>query len=286
MRRRRAAAALFATGALAGGAVLAVAAPGDLSIVSVSSGGTQGTTSAEASAVSADGRVVAFTSASDLAGTPVGAVVQLYVRNRATGSTVLASSSAAGAPANAAVDADNVGNVQFAISGNGRYVVFASEATNLTPADTDAGKDVFRKDLQSGAVVLVSVNSAGQKANAGVGGDPDVSYDGNRIAFTTGTATNIVASDANAGLADVVVRDVIAGTTTLAAVNAAGAQANGTTERPALSADGKVVAFEAPTGTNNLLPGDASPGDVNDVIVRNLATGTTAGASNLAAGAG
>jgi hypothetical protein len=72
----------------------------------------------------------------------------------------------------------------------------------------------------------------------------------------------------------------------LAAQNAAGVQANGTTERPAISSDGRVVAFEAPTGTNNLLPGDASPGDVNDVVVRNLAAGTTAGASDPAAAAG
>ena len=122
--------------------------------------GTQGATSAEASAVSADGRVVAFTSASDLAGTPVGAVVQLYVRDRVAGSTVLASSSAAGAPAERGRQGRRrCGNVQFSISGNGRYVAFASAATNLTPADGDAGLDVFRKDLQTGAVALVSVNT-------------------------------------------------------------------------------------------------------------------------------
>jgi hypothetical protein len=130
------------------------------------------------------------------------------------------------------------------------------------------------------------VNSAGQKANGPAFGDPDISYDGRRISFGSGaTATNLFPGDNN-NASDIVVRDVAAGTTTLAAQSQTGVLANGTTERSAISADGNVVAFEAPTGTNNLLPGDASPGDVNDVVVRNLATATTAGASDPTAATG
>lgn len=261
----------------------AAAVPGDVSLVSLSSGGAPGAQPAEASAVSADGRHVAFTSLAQLTGTPV-AVVQLYVRDRVAGTTVLASSSAAGAAADGAVDVEDVGNVQFAISGNGRYVVFASTATNLTPADTDNAKDVFRKDLQTGAVDLLSVSSGGQKANAAAFGDPDVSYDGRRASFGSGAATNLFPGDGN-NASDVVVRDLAAGTTTLAAVSQAGVQANGVTERSAMSADGKAVAFEAPTGTFNLLPGDAD-GAGNDVVVRNLGAGTTAGASDPTAATG
>jgi Tol biopolymer transport system component len=275
---------LAAAGALAAGAALAVAAPGDLTLISVSSGGAQGPTGVDAAAVSADGRAVAFASASPLTAAPTGGNVQLYVRNRAAGTTALASSNAAGQAANAAVDAQDVGNAQFAISGSGRYVVFASDATNLTPADTDAGKDVFRKDLQTGAVALVSVNSAGQKANAAVFGDPDVSYDGRRVSFGSGAATNLFPSDGN-GASDIVVRDLAAGTTTPAALSQAGVLANGTTERSAISADGNVAVFEAPTATSNLLPGD-SPAGANDVVVRNLAAGTTAGASDPTAATG
>ncbi len=282
MRRRVTA---LAAGVAALSATLAAAAPGDLSLVSVSSSGTPGNQPVEASAVSADGRFVAFTSQAQLTGTPTApGIVQLYVRDRVARTTVLASSSAAGVAADSGVNAESVGNVQFAISGNGRYAVFASGATNLT-ARADTGKAVFRKDLQTGAVALVSVNSAGQQANTAVGGDPDVSYDGGRVAFTSGAATNLVAPDANGVSSDVVVRDLAAGTTTLVAVNAAGAQANGITERPAISADGRVVAFEAPTGTFNLLPGDADGGG-NDIVVRNLAAGTTAGASDPTAAAG
>lgn len=268
---------LASAAALAAGGI-AIAAPGDLSLVSVSSGGALGTTAVEAGGVSADGRHVAFTSASALTATPTGGVVQLYVRDRTTGTTTLASASAAGAAANGAVDADDAGNPAFAISGDGRYVVFASVATNLTPADTDAGKDVYRKDLTTGAVTLISVNGAGTKANAAVFGDPDISGDGNRVSFGSGNATNLITPDANAGNSDILVRDVAAGTTVLAAQTTAGVQANGITDRSAISADGRVVAFEAPLATDNLAANDSGGG--NDVFARNLAAGTLAPASD------
>ena len=161
----------------------------------------------------------------------------------ATGSPApprIASTSAAGQAANAAVDAEDVGNVQFAISGNGRYVVFAStRAPTSTPADTDAGKDVFRKDLQTGAVALVSVNSAGQKANAAVFGDPDVSYDGGAISFGSGAGDEPLRRPT-----------ATAPRTSSCATSPpaprrwrpraqAGVLANGTTERSAISADGQ-----------------------------------------------
>jgi hypothetical protein len=281
---RRAPIALSAAALVAALAGAASAAPGDIAVVSLSGGGALGNQPAEASAVSADGRFVAFTSSAALTGVPTGNHAQLVVRDRVAGTTALASSDIGGAAANAAVDVQDVDNVQFAISGNGRYVVFASTATNLTPADTDANKDVFRKDLATGAVTLVSVNTAGQKANQAVFGDPDVSYDGRAVSFGSGAATNLFANDGN-NASDVVVRDISAGTTTLAAVNAQGVQGNSTTERSAISADGHVVAMEAPTGTFNLLPGDTD-NTGNDIVVRNLAAGTTAGASDPTANTG
>ena len=265
------AAAVLATGALALGA------PGDLRLASVGSNGAQGADPAEAGAVSANGRFVAFTSKSAINGVATGGKVQLWVRDRTNGTTALASSNAAGVPADGDVESENVGNVFFALSGDGRYAVFDSTATNLSPGDTDANVDVFRKDLVTGAVTLISVNSAGQKANAAVGGDPDVSYTGDLVVFTTGLATNLFPNDNN-NASDVVVRDVAAGSTSLVAKTTAGVQANGTTERPAISADGRAVAFEAPAGTTNLAPDDT--GAVNDVFVRNLAAGTLAPASD------
>jgi hypothetical protein len=266
---RRVPSLVLASAAVAAlGAGIALGAPGDTTLVSLTSGGTAGTTAADPGAISADGRYVAFTT---------GAVPQLFVRDRLAGTptTTLASSNAAGVAADAAVDTEDVSNVLFAISGNGRYVVFASAATNLTLQDTDANKDVFRKDLVTGAVDLISVNSAGVKANQGVFGDPDVSYDGNRVSFGSGTATNLGGGGA---VSSVMVRDVSAGTTVLAAQNNVGVEANGTTERSAMSADGRTVAFEAPAGTTNLAPNDT--GAANDIFVRNLGAGTTTPASD------
>ena len=105
-----------------------------------------------------------------------------------------------------------------------------------------------------------------------------MSYDGNRVSFGSGAATNLFAGDLN-NASDIVVRDVAAGTTVLAAQTTAGVLANGTTERSAISADGRAVVFEAPAGTFNLVPGDVGTWG-NDAIVRNLQTGTTTAASD------
>ena len=276
--------AALAFAALAVSAGVALAAPGDLSIVSRSSAGALGASAADAAAVSADGRYVAFTSAAALTATGTGGKVQLYVRDRTAGTTALASASAAGAAANADVETESAGNILFAISGGGRYVVFSSASTNLTGADTDATLDVYRKDMTTGAVALISVNTAGAKANAAVGGDPDVSGDGNRVSFGSGLATNLISPDGNGNASDVLVRDVAAGTTTLVAQTTAGVQANGITERSAMSADGRAVAFEAPNTTDNLAPNDTGAG--NDIFVRNLAAGTLSAVSDPSAATG
>src|SRR5262245_22205198 len=113
--RRRTATVLAGAAALASGVATVPAAPGDVTVVSLSGAGALGDQPAEASSVSADGRFVAFTSAAALAGVPTGGNVQLYVRDRVAGTTVLASG-AGGAAANAPVDVQDVDNVQFAIS--------------------------------------------------------------------------------------------------------------------------------------------------------------------------
>lgn len=278
MRRRTALAlaALLATGAAGG-----VAATGDVTRVSVSDGGAQSTAAAEGTALSADGRFVAFVSTAKLTGAETGGKKQLYVRDRQTGRTVLASASAAGVAANGDVNPGDAFNTFFDISGDGRYAVFVSGATNLGGGDATATDDVFRKDLQTGAVTVVSVNTAGQQANAAVLGDPSVSADGARVAFTTGTATNLFPGDGGTA-SDVVLRDIAAGTTELVSRNSAGQQSNGTTERPSISADGRVVAFEAVLDSTNLFPGDTN--NTNDIIVRNLAAGTTVAADVAADG--
>ena len=233
---------------------------GDPQLVSVNDAGGNGPATGNGSAISADGRWVAFTSTDDLTGTPTAGVKQIYVRDTVGGRTLLVSASATGGAADAPIDdpvpADHRG---YAISGDGRYVVFATTAANLTAGDPDGlARDVFRKDLRTGAITLVSRAADGASANGPVGGNPDISFDGTRVAYETGTATNLWAGDIANG-SDIVVNDLVAGTSVLASANATGAALTGPILRPAISADGRVVAFE----------------DNNMIKVRDLATATT-----------
>ena len=245
---------------------VATAVIGDPQLVSLDNTGVNRTGDALGSAVSADGRWVAFTSRDNLTGTPTAGVKQLYVRDMVGGRTALASAGATGAAADADVD-DPTDHRAYAISGDGRYVVFATGATNLVTGDhAGADHDVFRKDLQTGAIALVSRATSGAAANGAVGGDPDISYDGSKVTYETGTAINLWAGDTSAA-SDIVVSDLVAGTSVLASANAMGASLPGPISQPVISADGRVVAFE----------------DGSMITVRNLvAASTTVG---LATGA-
>jgi hypothetical protein len=239
--------------AAASAAVLA-----DPQVVSLSDAGAPGTADARGGSVSADGRYVAFTSAAPLTGVATGGALQLFVRDRLAGRTLLASASAAGQAADAPVD-DPGTHCGYAISGDGRYVVFASTASNLAEGDPDGpSRDVFRKDLATGAVAIVSRASDGGQADGSVGGDPDVSYDGSRVAYETGTATNLWAGDMSPA-SDLVVRDLAYGTAALVAPG--GVQAS-------ISADGRHVAFQSgasvqvrdlAAATTVTVPGAAAP---------------------------
>ena len=171
---------------------------------------------------------------------------------------------AAGAKANAAA---TIG----AISADGRVIAFDSLATNLDAADLDATRDVFLRDAQAGTTTLVSraAGAGGAAANANSFA-ARVSAGGRFVAFSS-IATNLHPDDAD-GLSDVFVRDLQTATVRLAsrATGLAGPKDNGGASTPAISADGRFVAF-ASVGTN--LPGD--PDTTSDVFVRDLETGTT-----------
>jgi TolB protein len=261
-------------------ALPAAAAPGDTTRVSLADSGAQPTAPALGGAVSADGRFVAFTSRAGLTAAGANGALQLYVRDRAQGRTLIASASQNGQLANGDV-VDDVVDRPYALSGDGRFIVFASSATNLVASDSNgAARDVFRKDLANGAVVLVSRASGGTPANAGVGGDPDISADGTRVAFITGDATNLFPGDPSPG-PDVVMRDIEAGTTTLVSAGPDQAPA-GPVSRPSISADGRHVAFEAGAAASGLVPGDVN--GAADVLLRDLQARTTTRASVAADG--
>ena len=178
----------------------------------------------------------------------------------APGDLVLVSASADGRPG------DGLSSFGLSASADGRYVAFASMATNLHPEDTDQTVDVFVKDLQTGTVHLASQNADGRKGNA-LSTRPSISADGQRVAFIS-AAGNLDPDDTD-GYADVYVKDLRSGTLAVASRTADGTKASGGVSSAVLSADGSTVAFSS--AATNLSP-DATDGKWH-VYVKRLDTG-------------
>ena len=159
-----------------------------------------------------------------------------------------------------------------AVSADGRYAAFYSDATNLVTGDGNNSRDVFVRDLQTGETTRVSVESGGAEGN-GDSFEPALSADGRFVAFSS-AATNLVAGDTN-DANDVFVRDRQANTTTRVSVGLAGANANGGSDAPSISADGRWVAFTS--AASNLVEGDTN--NQRDAFVFDRQTGVTTRAS-------
>ena len=159
------------------------------------------------------------------------------------------------------------------ISADGRFVAFASKATNLVPGDTNDAVDVFVHDRLTGSTERVSVNSSGEQSHDPALGypTPSISADGRFVAFGSGAA-DLVTGDTN-GKPDVFVRDRLNSTTERVSVSSAGDQANGEhgSGAPSISAEGRFVAFSS--SASNLVAGDTNSTD--DVFVRDRQAGTT-----------
>jgi Tol biopolymer transport system component len=227
--------------------------------VSVSSAGVQGNADSGnyPAAISANGRYVAFDSAaSNLVSGDSNGYVDVFVRDRKLHKTYLVSVSSAGVQGNGVSYAP-------AISANGRYVAFDSAASNLVSGDSNGYIDIFVRDRKLHKTFLVSVSSAGIQAN-GNSGDyaAGVSADGRYVAFDS-AASNLTGADTN-GYQDVFVRDRKLHRTSRVSVSSAGVQGNAESYTPAISADGRYVAFES--AASNLVGGDSN--GYFDVFVR------------------
>ncbi|MBE2195080.1 MAG: hypothetical protein IAE83_12980, partial [Anaerolinea sp.] len=162
------------------------------------------------------------------------------------------------------------GFAKHAISADGRYVVFSSEANNLVPNDTNGVQDVFLRDRQTGITSRVSVASDGTQAN----GRSDIwrvsiSADGRYIVFQS-EATNLVPNDTNNRL-DVFVRDQVNGTTSRVSLASDGTQGNGESRYGVISADGRYVVFASQA--TNLVLGDTN--NFLDSFIHDRVTGIT-----------
>ena len=159
------------------------------------------------------------------------------------------------------------------ISADGRYVAFASDASNLVPGDTNNAPDVFVRDLQTGSIARVSTDVTGGQGN-GVSYAPHISADGRYVAFDS-DASNLVPGDTN-GTGDVFVRDLQTGAITRVSTDVNGGQGNHQSLNESISADGRYVTFTSLA--SNLVPGDTDFVPVgtwfgSDVFVRDLWTG-------------
>ena len=159
-------------------------------------------------ALSRNGRWVAFSSAAtNLAGLDNNGFTDIYLRDRQQGTTVRVSLGGGGVQPNG-----DCYTFRNAISDDGRYVAFASEASNLVAGDTNATRDVFVRDLVAGTTERVSVSTAGAQGNA-ISWRAMLSADGRYVLFQSAAAT-LIPFDFN-GFTDVFLRDRQAGTTEL-----------------------------------------------------------------------
>jgi hypothetical protein len=239
--------------------------------VSVDSSGEEGGWESSGPVISADGQIVAFFSfASNLVANDTNGYSDVFVHNRSTGSTERVSVDSAGAEGDDSSGGSD-GSFGLATSADGRFVAFASSASNLVAGDSNGTWDIFVRDRSTGLTERVSVDSSGVQANAdsGLQDGASISADGRIVAFSS-YATNLVAGDTNA-TSDVFIHDRSTGLTDRVSVDSSGAQGNEGGWQTTISADGLIVAFES--GSSNLVPNDTN--GYGDVFTHDRSTGFT-----------
>ena len=197
---------------------------------------------------SRDGRFVSFSSrATNLAGPDTNGTIDVFLRDRALGTTTLESVSSSGVQAN---DYSN----GTALNETGRYIAFSSAATNLVPGDTNGSADLFVRDRIYRTTTRVSVKSDGSQAsgNAASATAPEFSADGRYIVFQS-DQSDLVPGDNNNNI-DVFLHDrdtdgngvfdEPGGTsTTRISVATDGGDPNNFSGHPSISPNGRFISF-------------------------------------------
>lgn len=174
--------------------------------------------------------------------------------------TQLVSVAANGGPANGWAD-------RPVMSGDGRYITFDSDATNLVPGVTTSQRRIYRRDLVNGQTDLVTVQVSGVPAS-GWSSYAWPSADGNLVAFTSDDG-NLTPS--GTVRRSVFVRDMTTGTTSLVSQNSAGVPANAASTRPTMSRDGRFIAFSSTASNLTAAGGNRQ----SQVYLRDTVAGTT-----------
>lgn len=215
--------------------------------------------------ISASGRFVAFVSGSRrLVPGDTNGARDVFVRDLSRGTTTRVSVSSSGRQGTRsdrefAYSADSTAPV---ISGNGRFVAFASIATGLVPRDTNGDYDAFVHDRATGRTTRESLTPSGRQTCCSYSGPTDITPDGRVLVFNS-QATNIVRGDTDGP--DVFVRDRDRGTTRrVIASDSQGRQSFG----GRVSDDGRVVAFRTAPASDG-----PDAGGEEDVFVYDLRSG-------------
>ena len=206
--------------------------------VSVSSTGEQGNGQSILPSISTNGRFVVFQSnSSNLVSGDTNGCWDFFVHDRQTGQTTRVSVSSSGEQGN-----NDFARFHFSsISADGRFVAFASRASNMVSGDSNGSFDVFVHDRQTGQTTLASVSSSGEQGNMD-SWYPSISADGRFVAFRS-SANNFVGGDTN-NYPDVFVHDRQTGQTERVSVSSSGEQLFLDNQYPSISADGRFVAFD------------------------------------------
>ena len=183
--------------------------------------------------ISADGRIVAFNSSANnlVDGDTNGDMFDTFVHNRDTNTTELLTA------------AGNGDSFDVALSANGRFVGFTSDADNLVNGDINNFRDVFVYDRNDGTTQRITAGGNGDSRGVSFSGD------GRFVAFSS-RSSNLVTGDVN-GVNDIFIYD--RDTNEIEIINPA---ANNNAASPSLSADGRFVAFNS--FASNLVPGDTN----------------------------
>jgi Tol biopolymer transport system component len=169
---------------------------GETARISVASDGTQGSAGSVEPSISADGRYVAFASeASTLVTNDNNGTWDVFVHDRQTEETTLISIASDG------TQSGNAESSEPSLSGDGRYVAFKSDASDLVSGDNNNGRNIFVRDRQTGKTARVNnVTSDGKPVN-NESYNPRISADGRYVAFIS-AASNLVSGDNN-GVTDI-----------------------------------------------------------------------------------
>lgn len=245
---------------------------GVITLVSADAVGNQANGGSYNSSFSPDGTKVAFASAAgNLVAGDTNSAVDVFVKDLATGAITRASADAIG-------NQTNGGSYNPVISPDGMKVAFESDANNLVAGDTNGARDVFIKNLATGAITRVSTDAIGNEGDS-ESSKPAFSPDGTKVVFESYSA-NLVATGDTFGSSELYVKDLATGAISLISTDAAGNPGIGSSYYPVFSPDGTKVAFTSEAAGLVTPPA----GGFNAIFVKNLITGAVIHATTDAAG--